>query len=84
MDVGRPQLAIKEHGNGLVGGGEDLQPGDNSRRIDEGILEGGVAGEELRLEKARVRDVLEKGYVNRVRRGHMLQGDRIQHRHFVN
>lgn len=81
MDVGRLQLSIQEHGECLVGGGEDLQPGDDGCRVDEGVLEVGVAGEELRLQVPRVGDALEKGDVDAVRGRHVLERDCLEERH---
>lgn len=81
MDVGRLEPPIQEHGERLVGGGEDLQPGDDGRRVDEGVLEVGVAREELRLQVPRVRDALEEGDVDAVRGRHVLEGDCLEERH---
>lgn len=83
MDVGRLQPSFQEHRDCLVGGGEDLQPGDDGSRVNKGVLEVGVAGEELRLQVPRVGDALEEGDVDAVRGRHVLEGDSLEQRHVV-
>lgn len=51
-----------------------MEPGDDARGVDEGVLEVGVAGEQLGLEEGRVGDVLEEGDVYYVRRGDVFEG----------
>lgn len=81
MDVWRLQSSFQEDRDCLVCGGEDLQPGDDGCRVDEGVLEVGVAGEELRLQVPRVGDALEEGDVDAVRGRHVLEGDGLEQRH---
>lgn len=81
MDVGRPEFPTGEDGECLVGGGEDVQARDDGGGVDESVLEVRVAREELRLQEPRVGDVLEEGDVHAVRRGDVLERDRLEERH---
>lgn len=81
MDVGGPQLSPDEHGQRLVDGGEEVQARDDGGGVDEGVLEVGVAGEELRLEEARVGNVAEQGDVHAVRGRHVLEGYGLEEGH---
>lgn len=81
VDVGRLEPPVEEHGERLVGGGEDVQPGDDGGRVDKGVLEVRVAGEQLRLQVPRVGDALEEGDVDAVRGRHVLEGDGLEERH---
>lgn len=83
MDIWRLEPPVQEHGECLVGGGEDLQPGDDGGRVDEGVLEVGVAGQKLRLQVPRVGDALEEGDVDAVGGRHVLESDRLEERHVV-
>lgn len=81
VDVWRPELAVDQDGQGLVDGGQDVKPRDNGAGVDEGIFEGGVARDQLRLQEARVGDLFEEGDVHAVGRGHVLDGDGFQEGH---
>lgn len=81
VDVGRAQPAVEQDGQGLVGGGEEVAARDDGGGVDEGVLEVGVAGEQLRLQERGVGHVLEEGHVGAVRRGDVLERNGFEQRH---
>lgn len=81
MHVGRLQPAVDEERHGLVHRGEDVQSRDDGGRVDEGIFEFGVAGEQLGLKIASVSHVPIECHVHAERRGDVLEGYCLEKRH---
>lgn len=66
VDVWRSQLSFDEHRECLEYSCQNVKSGRDGAGVNEGVFEVGIACEELRLQEARIGDVLEDGHVHAV------------------